>query len=62
MNETLLNIPNMTNFGNGLLERTVKFNDDGVMKNKKLFDTTIDTVNTLGVLKSKSPYQRWAHN
>ena len=60
MNDTLLNMPNLPSFGNGL-DRTVKFTDDGVTKNK-LYEGTIESAHTTGAYKSKSPYQRWSNN
>ena len=53
-------MPTLPNFGNGL-DRTVKFADDGVTKNK-LYEGTIESAHTTGAYKSKSPYQRWSHN
>lgn len=60
MNDTLLNMPNIPSFGNGL-DRTVKFAEDGVTKNK-VYDGTIESAHTTGAYKTKSPYQRWSHN
>ena len=60
MNETLLNIPNLPSFGAGM-DRTVKFAEDGVTKNK-FYDGTIESAHTTGAYKNinKSPYQRWS--
>ena len=59
MNDTLLNMPNLPSFGNGF-DRTVKFSDDGVTKNK-LYEGTIESAHTTGAYKSVSPYRRWSN-
>lgn len=50
MNETLLNMPIMPRLGEFSegLERTVKFNEKDVSKNKFNLDTTIDSQENIG--------------
>lgn len=58
MNETLMNMPLVPRLGDGL-ERTVKFNDKDLSRNKFNLDTTIDSQENIN---KPSPYQRWVHN
>ena len=59
MNETLLNMPiGLTRFSDSL-ERTVKFADQGISRNRFNLDTTIDSQENLG---KPTPYQRWSNN
>jgi len=47
MNETLMNMPVMARLGDGL-DRTVKFADSGISRNKLNLDTTIDSQENIG--------------
>jgi len=66
MNETLLYNPNLSSFGSGF-DKTFRFTDDGIIKNKFL-DSTITSADATVFKKTttagitKTPYQRWSQN